>query len=242
MKTEETKTKKSEKTETKKPRQKKTKWITFILYPDNRYHMRYLDWIKKNDVGFYIQHDPDDEGQRDDDKVTKAHYHVAVYRDVQRTASAFIKNLPTVDYYVEERDENGKPVKLSSIVPDDAKKSDIVTQSLIGSAQNVNDIYALAHYFIHDNFKCDYLGKKKYPKDDVKMLNCSRDIYEKNFSESHDCIDSEKLALILGICRGSSNKDEVIEKVLGASDERLVSWFLKNQQFVLNWIWKKDNV
>ena len=64
----------------------KTKWITFVLYPDNRYHMQYLDWIKKNEIGFYIQHDADDEGQANDDKETKIHIHVATYRNVQRTS------------------------------------------------------------------------------------------------------------------------------------------------------------
>ena len=146
----------------------KTKWITFVLYPDNCYHMQYLDWIKKNEIGFYIQHDADDEGQANDDRETKTHIHVATFRNVQRTSSSFVRNMPSVDYFVEEWETDGdnkRPKKLSCIIPSDAKKEDVITRPLVSSAQNVRDIYALAHYFIHDSFKCDYLGKKKYKKD-----------------------------------------------------------------------------
>lgn len=227
----------------KTEKSKKTKWITFILYPDNVYHMRYLDWLKKNEIGFYIRHDADDEGQANDDKETKAHFHVATFRNVQRTNTAFVKNMPSVDYYVEEWEIDGdtkKPKRLSCVIPSDAKKEDIVTRPLVSSCQNVNDIYALAHYFIHDTFKCDYLGKKKYNKGDVEMLNNERKIYDDCFKEENNCSTSDYLIQILSVCDECNTRKQVVNKVASIGDEKLTKWFIHNSTFVLNWIFNDD--
>lgn len=217
----------------------KTKWITFVLYPDNSYHMRYLDWIKKNEIGFYIQHDADDEGQANDDKETKTHIHVATFRNVQRTSSAFVRNMPSVDYFVEEWEIDGvdkKPKKLSCFIPSDAKKEDIITRPLVSSAQNVRDIYALAHYFIHDSFKCDYLGKKKYKKEDVEMLNNERKVFDDAFQEENTCSTSDYLSKVINVCKICDTRKEVVSKIALIGDEKLTKWFIHNSQFVLNWI------
>lgn len=221
----------------------KTKWITFILYPDNRYHMQYLEWIKKNEIGFYIQHDADDEGQANDDKETKTHIHVATYRNVQRTSSAFVKNMPSVDYFVEEWEIDGdskRPKKLSCIIPNDAKKEDIITRPLVSSSQNVRDIYALAHYFIHDTFKCDYLGKKKYEKGDVEMLNNGRKVFDDCFTEENNCSTSDYLSKVINVCKICDTRNEVVSKIALIGDEKLTKWFIHNSQFVLNWIFNDD--
>lgn len=220
----------------------KTKWITFVLYPDNAYHMQYLDWIKKNEIGFYIRHDADDEGQANDDRETKPHFHVATYRNVQRTSTAFVKNMPSVDYYVEEWETEGDskiPKKLSCFIPNDAKE-DIITRPLVSSAQNVRDIFSLAHYFIHDTFKCDFLGKKKYKKEDVKMLNNDRKVFDDCFTEENNCSTSDYLSKVITVCKICDTRNEVVSKIALIGDEKLTKWFIANSSFVLNWIFNDD--
>lgn len=91
-----------------KTENKRSRWITFVLYPDNVYHCAYLDYIKSHEVGFYIEHIDNDEHDSmsfvgvnaEDTHETKRHWHVAVRFPNARTASGFINSLPTVDYVV----------------------------------------------------------------------------------------------------------------------------------------------
>ena len=42
----------------------KSRNIAVILYPDNRYHMEYLDYLKEFGRGFYIKHGPESDEKK----------------------------------------------------------------------------------------------------------------------------------------------------------------------------------
>lgn len=228
----------------KKPKEKRSRWITFILYPDNRYHMAYLDDLKKHNIGFYIQHEENDEHDTvcytgvnsSDDDETKRHFHVAIYSENARTASGFIDSMPSVDYLVVDKKINaeGKEIEvLSSNLGDYTKYlGEIKTQKLVNKAKAVNDINAMAHYFIHDNFECRMLGKRLYKKEDVKMLNNDRSIYDKYMNEELPCNNElvETLCDLSSVASG--NKKKFISLVLQSGDTRLLKYVESHSYFV----------
>lgn len=225
-----------------KPKESRSRWITFVLYPENRYHGQYLDWCKKHEIGFYIVHDGEgerhgecgfvDSSQNKDDK--KKHIHCAIYTENARTASAFCKSLCTVQYWVVEEDELGNPLTLSSIPLADGQERTI-TMPLLKHAEAVHDINSMAHYFIHDNFECSMLGKKPYSRDDVKMFNNGRSIYDRYFSDELPT-NHATLELICELWKGCANRQELVERVLSCGDTRALKYIESHSYFVSEFI------
>lgn len=225
-----------------KPKETRSRWITFVLYPENRYHAQYLDWCKRHEYGFYIIHDGEGDRQGEcgfvdsstnkDDK--KKHIHCAVYFENARTASAFTKSLGTVNYWVVEEDELGNPLVLSSVPLSDGQER-AITQPLLKHAETVRDMNAMAHYFIHDNFECSMLGKKQYSRSDVHMFNNDRSIYDRYFCDELPTNHST-LELLMGLWKGCKSKQEFTEKVLSCGDTRALKYLESRAYFVSEFI------
>ena len=228
------------------PKPKRTRWIMFLLYPDNRYHMAYLDYLKLHNVGFYIEHVDNDEhgtityeGVHNNETETKRHIHCAVYFENARTVNGFLDSLPTVDYLVTKKeliiDEEGNEKErvtlssnLSAFTP---YKGEIRTQKLLTDAKAVNDIYAQAHYFIHDTFECFMLGKKAYSPSDVKMLHNDREIYDKLLEDNVS--DTEIVETLLSFAKSvQGNKNEFLSLVLSSNSPKLLKYVQSHTYFV----------
>lgn len=225
----------------------RSRWIGFFLYPDDRYHMEYLIYIKTHNQGFYILHHEDSEGilpfdgvQKDIDPSVKKHYHVILYFENARTASAFVKSLPVVRYLVTERDEDNKIKSLSSNTSNydaryytiDKYYDDYVYKPLISHAEAIKDIYAMCHYLIHDNFECFMLGKRKYNISDVKMLNNDRSLFDKYFHQELPTNNSV-VELITQLATASGgDKKKFMQYVLNCGDPRVLKYIESHSYFV----------
>lgn len=225
-----------------KLKEARSRWITFVLYPENRYHGQYLDWCKKHEIGFYIVHDGDgerhgecgfvDSSPNKDDK--KKHIHCAVYTENARTSTAFCKSLCTVQYWVVEEDELGNPLTLSSVPLSDGQERTI-TQPLLKHAEAVHDMNAMAHYFIHDNFECAMLGKKQYSRNDVHMFNNDRSVFDRYFSDEIPT-NHAVLELLIDLWKGCKSKQEFTERVLTCGDTRALKYLESRAYFISEFI------
>lgn len=242
---------KQNKSDKRKIPEKKSHWISFILYPDDRYHLEYLDYLKTHNIGFYILHGADSEGiisfegvSREHVPSVKPHYHVTLYFESARYASGFIKSLPVVKYQVTERDEFGDIKSLSSNLSNFDSRyytiekyyDDYVMLPIIKHAEAINDIYAQCHYIIHDNFECHMQGKKLYSVDDVRMLNNDRSIFMKHFIQELPCNDSivSTLIEISKVCGG--DKKVFTKMVLATGDTRLLKYLESHSYFISEFI------
>lgn len=230
---------------------KRTRWITFVLYPENRYHAEYLEWCKYHEQGFYIVHDEEkhiretvegyifDSSQHKDDK--KKHIHCAIYFENARTSSAFLSSFPTVNYYVVEEDENGKPTKYSTIpVSCDGSPERVEPHKFLSRAENVNDIYSLCHYFIHDNFECKMLGKKQYGLRDVKMFHNDRSIFDKHFNQELECNNSIVSDLMVFVRASGGDKKKFIDIIMGTSNTQYLKYVESHTYFVDKFLFGDD--
>ena len=144
-------------------------WFTFILYPDNPYHVKLLDYLKSRSETsdcvysfMYICHEPDG------DEEPKAHYHVLLHSSYPKTAGGVRKSLGEVWGY--KTDVDGKVIYLPDIsrIPqpdDDKKKVFVVSKVLI-----CEDPEGLCRYMTHDDFNSSLLGKKRYDISDIKKF------------------------------------------------------------------------
>lgn len=234
---------------------KKTNWLTFVLYPDNRYHFCYLDYLKTNCIGWYIVHDEETfkpevalEGIVSDssnkEHTKKKHIHVALYSESPRTVSGFLKSFPPVSFYVVEEKEDGTPLKLSTVGIGVENERTIIAPFL-SRAENVSDINALAHYFIHDTFESVMLGKKRYERTDVKMFNNDRSLFDRYLSDTLPT-NNATVETIMEFARCSNSKSEFMNLVLNCGDTRILkyveshSYFVK--EFILDSFISNDNV
>lgn len=225
----------------KKPasdKEKRSRWIQYVLYPDNRYHAQYLDWCKTHAIGWYIVHDgegsvPECGFVSSQKEETKKHIHCCQYFENARTATAFIKSLGTVNYWVVEENEDGTPTLLSSIPLGIDEQERTVTKPFLSRAESVHDINAVAHYFIHDNFECHMLGKKEYSREDVKMFNNDRSLYDRYFSDELPT-NHATLSLLRELWKlANGNKEKYLDLVLECGDTRALK-YMESRAFFIN--------
>lgn len=226
----------------RKKTESRSRWLQFVLYPENRYHMQYLDWCKYHEYGFYIVHDEEKFHARpecgfvsDQKEDKKKHIHCAIYFENARTASAFLKSLGTCEYWVVSENEIGEPTMLSS-VPLEFENERTITKRFLDHAETINDINAVAHYFIHDNFECHMLGKKVYQKSDVKMFNNDRSVFDRYFSDemptNHGTVE-----LLCDLWRSAENdKQKFLSYVLACGDTRALKYVESHGFFVNEFI------
>lgn len=193
----------------------KTRNFGIVLYPDNPYHMQYLDYLENTHDGFYILHEKNADnallplaGYEYEHHNEKAHYHCVVQFKNPRTVSGFLKRMPIVKYY--------QPLALENI--DDETKSrfytvydvsyvDIPVQEVykpvIEYAEPITDIYGYALYMLHRDFDSFVKGKKTYNLSDVKPLFCDVSRFSEYFKQN-ETSDAEILDIIYQIlaCAG----------------------------------------
>lgn len=220
-------------------------WFSLILYPDDRYHMIFLDTLKEHYTGFYIKHDADvlettPDGFLNDNKESKQHIHCCVMRPCKQTLSAFYKKIPSAIYYRLSDDI------ISSIPHPEAKQENrkILTPVLVSGVESMN---GYAEYLTHEDFNSRLIGKKLYSRSDIKMFkNTDRrlfDVYREEELPFNNPIAKE-LMDIAGSC---DCLEDFTFAVVNSNDNRLLKYLETHSFFVdkfiigSRWFKKEEN-
>lgn len=147
----------------------RSRWITVILYPENSYHMEFLEYLKEHDYNLaYIMHDMDVD---ENGNKKKPHYHVLIHFDSQRSAQSVVSAAgkgwfkSTDDGYV-----------CCCRNDDGAQEKEIL--SYPHTCDICRDAGDYLHYMIHDTFNSR--DKVKYSYYDIHFCGVEGDI-EKYF-------------------------------------------------------------
>lgn len=152
----------------------KTRWHSIILYPDNAYHVRimeYLDSDKNPYQGVYIKHEPNcDEN--------KEHWHVVLYFPNPRSSKGVADSFGHGNFIILA---DGRKEPCLDVTGYDSER--ISVEPLVGDSlcSTISDIHSYAMYLLHKNFECMMKGKKEYDISDIKPFNNDFNIIPKMF-------------------------------------------------------------
>lgn len=161
--------KEEKKSEDVKPKKKedfkrssRSSWIGCMLYPDNFYHMEFLEYLKTMGIThLYIKHQPEE-----DEK--KEHIHLMIHFDYPYTVSGFVKSVGTGWFIETGKDENGKSI-YNPISPQDRSiYSNAIELNIIGHAETITSPSGNYIYFLHRDFKSRF--KIQYNESDVVKI------------------------------------------------------------------------
>lgn len=222
----------------------KTRNFAVMLYPDNPYHMHYLEFLKTTHDGFYILHEkgadnfcPPIAGYKAEQHDEKPHFHVVVRFKNPRTVSGFLKKIPFVKYY--------RPLQLENINNEtkqrlfnvyDVSCVDIpceeIYKPLIEYAEPISDIYGYCQYLLHRDFDSFVKGKKQYEYKDIKPLCCEVQSYSEYFEQT-ECTDNSMLEIILEICSmADGNKNMFVQLVQMHSNPKVLKYVQNHAYFI----------
>lgn len=208
-------------------------WFTFLLYPDNPYHIKLLEYLRDRSSSpdcvysfMYILHDPDS----DDDP--KSHYHVLLHSSYPKTAGGVRKSLGEVWGYKTEID--GKISYIPDITrlpaPDDDKKKVFI----VSKVEVCEDPEGLCRYMTHDDFSSSLLGKKHYDIADIKKFGNLK-VLDKLFvcSNSQARLYSELISYTTG-----NHLSDLIGVLLADNRSDLIDYISHHSYFVKTFFFK----
>lgn len=219
----------------------KSRLFTFVLYPDNAYHMQYLHYLEANATGFYIIHSSGDDlvnipyaGFISDIKqaTEKKHIHVWLQFKNPRTLNGFLKSLPRVRYY---KDEKTKRFFTLYDIPYINLPLQEVIKPIIEHAEIINDTFAMAQYFIHKDFNSVALGKKQYSISDIKLLDCDVS-YLNKFYTQNELTDSDIIDILYQILSVSDNKTMFLQLCAMHSNPSVLKYVQSHAYFINTFI------
>lgn len=234
----------------KQPPVIKSRYISFILYADNPYHMDYLHYLEDSHDGFYILHEKGDDNYRlryeyvkPDEHSEKAHFHVILRFQNARSETGFLKSLPNCKYYkrVDINEEKPQLYNCFDVVYCPFPVEEIF-KPLLEHAEPIVDIYAYSKYILHRDFESVAKGKKPYCFADVKPLSCDREDYAKYFEirEISDSVILDQIYQYYTYSQG--NKDLFIQLCMSHSDERLLKYLQSHSYFINKFIFERNEV
>lgn len=140
----------------------RSSWIGCMLYPDNFYHMEFLEYLKTMGIThLYIKHQPEDNEK-------KEHIHLMIHFDYPYTVSGFVKSVGTGWFIEVGKDEKNKPI-FKSIPPQDRSTyPNSVEMNIIGHAENITSPQGNYIYYLHKDFKSRF--KIQYKDSDVVKI------------------------------------------------------------------------
>lgn len=140
----------------------RSSWIGCVLYPDNSYHIDFLEYLKQMGVThLYIKHQPEE-----DEK--KEHIHLMIHFDYPYTVQGFLKSVGTGFFVEIGKDENDKPIYKPIPPQDHSIYSNAVELNIIGHAENITSPQGNYIYYLHRDFKSRF--KIQYKDSDVKKF------------------------------------------------------------------------
>jgi len=140
----------------------RSSWIGCVLYPDNFYHMEFLEYLKTMGIThLYIKHQPEQ-----DEK--KEHIHLMIHFDYPYTVSGFVKSVGTGWFIETGKDENDKPIYKPIPPQDRSTYLDAVEMNIIGHAESITSPQGNYIYYLHRDFKSRF--KIQYQDSDVVKI------------------------------------------------------------------------
>ena len=140
----------------------RSSWIGCVLYPDNFYHMEFLDYLKTMGIThLYIKHQPEQ-----DEK--KEHIHLMIHFDYPYTVSGFVKSVGTGLFIEVGKDEKDKPIYKPIPPQDRSTYPNAVEMNIIGHAENITSPQGNYIYYLHRDFKSRF--KIQYQDSDVVKI------------------------------------------------------------------------
>lgn len=224
-----------------------------ILYPSNPYHVQLLDYFRKTYDGFYIVHDANSDnynipfaGYVAEQHDEKKHIHCVIQFKNPRSASGFVKSLPTVRYYKTMLLENVKDeIKQQLFTVYDLPCMDLpvqeIVQPIISHSELINDLFAYSYYLLHKDFKSKMLGKKEYSFNDVLPLACDISHYTDYFMQTDNC-DSELLDQCVQIWSCSDGSIDLFMQLVSMHSNKLVKYVQSHAYFLNTFLINKKEV
>lgn len=140
----------------------RSSWIGCMLYPDNFYHMEFLEYLKIMGIThLYIKHQPEE-----DEK--KEHIHLMIHFDYPYTVSGFVKSVGTGWFIEVGKDEKDKPIYKPIPPQDRSNYPNVVELNIIGHAENITSPQGNYIYYLHRDFKSRF--KIQYQDSDVVKI------------------------------------------------------------------------
>lgn len=199
----------------------KSRNIAVMLYPDNRYHMEYLDYLKEYGRGFYIKHKAEADEKKD-------HIHLVHIFSNARTVKGYLKSLPTVDYV---KDDDGKLT--SNFEKEDKKK--IITKPLLDHAEIISCMNSYCVYLMHEDYKSVKAGKTRYHDSDVVSFGSSDNLFE-SFYRQDKLTDMEIIKLLLSF--NAATKKRLLEKVVEYGNHQVFAYVQSHGYFINEFLMK----
>lgn len=231
----------------------KSKNIGFVLYPCNTYHMMFLDFLKNNYDGYYIKHEARTDnfhvpvaGTVAEQHDEKEHLHCVVMLPYARTASGFIKSLPSVRYYKPLQLENiSDEIKQRLFTVFDLSYLDIpvqeIIQPIVGHAELIHDIYAYSMYVLHKDIKSKFFGKKEYSFNDVRPLSCTVERFQDYFTSTEES-DADMLDICVQFWAQCDNNIDMFMQLISMHSNKLVKYVEKHAYFINTFIINRKEV
>lgn len=211
------------------------KWFTLILYPENPYHMEYLEWIHDTDLDFaYILHEVE---LNDDGSEKKPHYHVLIHFDSQRSPQAVASSLGTMpciqdgDKFVPLYGDNLETMRINA-------PEKIVDKPLVSfpyTCTFCRDPHDYLHYMIHDTFASRH--KKKYNYSDIVFHETMEFI--SSYFGSETSSTSDMISTVALYFKEYKTCTAVMQKLLEVGDYKTVEYCRKNPYFLKTFFERK---
>lgn len=211
------------------------KWFTLMLYPDNPYHMEFLEWAKGTDMNFcYILH----EGELNDDGTPKKdHYHVLIHFDSQRSPQAVASSLGTMP--CKQDGENFVPLHGSELETYRVNTPSLIVEKPLVvfpyTCDYCRDPHDYLHYMIHDTFASR--GKKKYKYSDITFHEKMQLISSYWGVELTDSTDT--ISLLYTYFQEYKTCPAVMSALLKNGEFKLVEYCRKNPYFLKTFFERK---
>lgn len=194
--------------------------IAIVLYPDNRYHMEYLEYLQQYSKGFFINHTAESDEKKD-------HIHCVIIFPNARSENGYLKSLPTVKYAVSHEGE------ILSCFPTDSDITD--DRPLLSHAEVISDLNAYSVYLLHEDYKSMKLGKKRYCENDVINFGTSDNLFSAFYKEDK-LSDMEIIKLLLSF--NATSKKQLLEKVVELGNHQVFKYLQTHGYFVNEFLMK----
>lgn len=215
--------KKSTAIKPKMPPCPRTRWIGFILYQDNCYHMQMLDYFKVRNYDMcFILHDKD---KNTDGTPKKAHYHLMVRFDTPRTASGYASDT-YYGWFVEKPvigDDDKEKFVYTAVSGQDlelarSRGDKVVKKPLFRYGGESSTVFSIHHpeeyyhYLPHRTFMCEIEGKVKYSYSDIQYFGDVEKMKSLASTEHDNHVDT--IQQIYGYFREYRTCTAVMEKLI----------------------------
>lgn len=213
---------------------KRTRWVTLEVYPDNPEQMDALQWMKSDPAaccsGMYITHEPEGEEK-------KKHIHVMLYVDnairyetqgEQNVCPGFASRFGTFEGC--ETEGGFKYKSRGDELPEGAEWK---SYPVFGMVQAVTDPQSLAWYFLHARYADR--DKKRYESEDLQFFGDNTDRFKRlyNTEDWNSLTDFNKA---FNLAKGCTSGRMFMEKVVESCEYSVVEYIRKNPAFVRDFL------